>query len=48
MNKYLNLNPHQRKGIILAGGSGTRFMAQPYLKSDYGQYLLKVSKEQMT
>ena len=24
MNKYLNLNPHQRKGIILAGGSGTR------------------------
>ena len=24
MNKHLNLNPHQRKGIILAGGSGTR------------------------
>ena len=23
-------------------------LAQPYLKSDYGQYLLKVSKEQMT
>ena len=24
MNKHLNLNPHQRKGIILAGGAGTR------------------------
>ena len=24
MNKHINLNPHQRKGIILAGGSGTR------------------------